>query len=147
MLTPTIPTTVGPRAQLGDSDEAVLRFAVTTRRPDRDVHPGDRAWWLATEERLEIRHELRASACSRSHRVRGTRHPAAPPAETRRGRPRAGSRGHERGQISSRRVRSQWAMTGKSPTRERTAQSRRPRSHSHCPKVQVSCSEHIVRGF
>lgn len=61
MLNPTIPTTLEPRAPLADSDEAVLAFAVTTRRPDRDVHPGDRAWWLATEERLEIRHELRAS--------------------------------------------------------------------------------------
>ena len=63
--TPTNLTITGARAQLADSDEAVLRFAVTTRRPDRDVHPGDGAWWLATEKRLEIRHELRASACSR----------------------------------------------------------------------------------
>ena len=46
------------RAQIADTDEAVLLFAVTTRQPDRDVHPGDLAWWIAREERLEIRAEL-----------------------------------------------------------------------------------------
>jgi hypothetical protein len=59
MLNPINPAE-NPRVQLADTDEAVLRFAVTTRQPDRDVHPGDRAWWVATEERLEIRRELRA---------------------------------------------------------------------------------------
>ena len=29
--------------------------------PDADVHPADRAWWLAREEQLEIRADLAAS--------------------------------------------------------------------------------------
>jgi hypothetical protein len=49
------------RAQLADTDEAVLEFAVTSREPDRDVHQNDLAWWLAQEERLEIRAELATS--------------------------------------------------------------------------------------
>jgi hypothetical protein len=60
MLNPII-AGASTRAQLADTDEAVLRFAVTTRHPDRDVHPDDLAWWIALEERLEIRSELRAS--------------------------------------------------------------------------------------
>jgi hypothetical protein len=39
-------------AQIADTDEAVLRFAVITRQPDADVHLGDLAWWVAREERL-----------------------------------------------------------------------------------------------
>ena len=46
------------RAQLADSDDAILAFAVTSREPDRDVHQGDVAWWLAQQERIEIRAEL-----------------------------------------------------------------------------------------
>ena len=49
------------RAQLADTDEAILAFAVTSREPDRDVHQNDLAWWLAQEERLEIRAELATS--------------------------------------------------------------------------------------
>jgi hypothetical protein len=56
MLNPT--TASSTRAQLADTDEAIIAFAVTSREPDRDVHPGDLAWWLAQEERLEIRDEL-----------------------------------------------------------------------------------------
>ncbi len=48
------------RAQLADTDEAILAFAVTFREPDRDVHQNDLAWWLAQQERLEIRSELAA---------------------------------------------------------------------------------------
>ena len=51
MLNPTA-TGRDTRAQIADTDEAILRFAVTTRQPDRDVHPSDLAWWLAREERL-----------------------------------------------------------------------------------------------
>lgn len=56
MLNPN--TATSTRAQLADSDEAILAFAVTFREPDRDVHPGNLAWWLAQEERIEIRDEL-----------------------------------------------------------------------------------------
>ena len=35
--------------------------AVTRREPDRDVAPGDLAWWLERQETLEIRGELAAS--------------------------------------------------------------------------------------
>jgi hypothetical protein len=56
MLTPT--TAAATRAQLADTDEAIIAFAVTFREPDRDVPPGDLAWWLAQEERLETRAEL-----------------------------------------------------------------------------------------
>lgn len=59
MLNPIIPSAT-TRAQIADTDEAVLLFAVTTRQPHRDVHPGDLAWWIALEERLEIRAELAA---------------------------------------------------------------------------------------
>ena len=48
------------RAQLADTEEAILAFAVTSREPDRDVHRDDLAWWLAQQERLEIRSELAA---------------------------------------------------------------------------------------
>ena len=60
MLNPTM-TGASTHAQTADSDEAILRFAVTTRTPDRDVHPDDRAWWLALQERCEIRAELSAN--------------------------------------------------------------------------------------
>jgi hypothetical protein len=49
------------RAQIADTEEAILAFAVTFREPDGDVHQNDLAWWLAQEERLEIRSELAAS--------------------------------------------------------------------------------------
>jgi hypothetical protein len=53
------PTPASPmRAQLADTEEAILAFAVTSREPDRDVHAGDLAWWLAQQERIEIRVEL-----------------------------------------------------------------------------------------
>jgi hypothetical protein len=42
------------------SEEAVRR-AVTSRQPDSDVHQDDIAWWLALQERIEIRAELAAS--------------------------------------------------------------------------------------
>jgi hypothetical protein len=51
-------TTEAMRAQLADTEEAVLAFAVTLREPDSDVHHGDLAWWLARQERLETRDEL-----------------------------------------------------------------------------------------
>ena len=48
------------RAQIAATDEAILAFAVTSREPDRDV-PGDElAWWLAQQERAEIRAALAA---------------------------------------------------------------------------------------
>lgn len=46
------------RAQLADTDEAILAYAVTACKPDRDVHQDDLAWWLAQQERSEIRTEL-----------------------------------------------------------------------------------------
>lgn len=49
------------RDQLADTEEAILAFAVTTHEPDRDVCRDDLAWWLAQQERLEIRSELAAS--------------------------------------------------------------------------------------
>ena len=55
------PTATATRAQLADTEEAVLAFAVTFREPDRDVHQNDLSWWLAEEERLEIRAELATS--------------------------------------------------------------------------------------
>ena len=54
-------TATSTRAQLADTEEAILAFAVTFREPDRDVHQHDLAWWLAQEERLEIRAELATS--------------------------------------------------------------------------------------
>jgi hypothetical protein len=54
-------TATSTRVQLADTDEAVIAFAVTSREPDRDVHQHDLAWWLAQEERLEIRSELAAN--------------------------------------------------------------------------------------
>jgi hypothetical protein len=59
MLTPS--TGASTRAQLADTDEAIIAFAVTFREPDRDVHRHDLAWWLAQEERMEIRAELATS--------------------------------------------------------------------------------------
>lgn len=58
---PTPITATSTRAQLADTDEAIIAFAVTVREPDRDVHQHDLAWWLAQEERMEIRSELAAS--------------------------------------------------------------------------------------
>jgi len=58
MLTPI--TATSTRAQLADTEAAVLMFAVTSREPDADVHRDDLAWWLARQERLEIRSELAA---------------------------------------------------------------------------------------
>ena len=60
MLNPTDPGAT-TRAQIADTDEAILAFAVTTREPDHEVHPQDWAWWIAREERLEIRADLAAS--------------------------------------------------------------------------------------
>jgi hypothetical protein len=54
-------TATSTRAQLADTEEAILTFAVTSREPDRDVHRNDLAWWLAQEERMEIRAELATS--------------------------------------------------------------------------------------
>ena len=54
-------TAASTRAQLADTEEAILAFAVTFHEPDRDVHQHDLAWWLAQEERMEIRSELAAS--------------------------------------------------------------------------------------
>lgn len=54
-------TATSTRAQLVDTEEAVLAFAVTSREPDRDVHRDDLAWWLAQQERMEIRAELATS--------------------------------------------------------------------------------------
>jgi hypothetical protein len=45
---------------VGGSDEDTVQFAVTSREPDRDVHPGDVPWWLAVQERTEIRTEMAA---------------------------------------------------------------------------------------
>lgn len=59
MLNPI--TSTSTRAQLADTDEAVLAFAVTFREPDAEVCAGDLAWWLAQEERIEIRDELASS--------------------------------------------------------------------------------------
>jgi hypothetical protein len=48
------------RAQVASTDEAVIAFAVTSREPNPDV-PGDElAWWLAQQERAEIRAALTA---------------------------------------------------------------------------------------
>ena len=54
-------TAASARAQLADTEEAILAFAVTSRQPDRDVCEDDLAWWLERQERLEIRSELAAS--------------------------------------------------------------------------------------
>lgn len=59
MLNPVTETST--RAQLADTDEAILSFAVTSREPDREVHRGDLAWWLAQQERMEIRAALATS--------------------------------------------------------------------------------------
>jgi hypothetical protein len=59
MLDPA--TVSSTRAQLADTDEAILAFAVTTREPDRDIDTADLAWWLERQERMEIRAELAAS--------------------------------------------------------------------------------------
>ena len=58
MLNPTI-TGASTHAQIADTDEAILRYAVTTHRPDRDVPRDEVAAWLERQERLEIRAELK----------------------------------------------------------------------------------------
>ena len=58
MRTPV--TTAATRAQLASTDEAVIAFAVTSREPDRDVPTDELAWWLAQQERTEIRAALAA---------------------------------------------------------------------------------------
>jgi hypothetical protein len=45
---------------IGGSREEIIRSAVTTCEPDQHVADGDLAWWLALQERLEIRAELAA---------------------------------------------------------------------------------------
>jgi hypothetical protein len=45
---------------VGGSPEEILQTALTAREPDRDVADDDLAWWLALQERLEIRAELTA---------------------------------------------------------------------------------------
>lgn len=42
------------------TSEETIRLAVTSRQPDGDVHEDDIAWWLALQERIEIRAELAA---------------------------------------------------------------------------------------
>ncbi|MEA2312234.1 MAG: hypothetical protein QOE28_2202 [Solirubrobacteraceae bacterium] len=49
------------REQLADTEQAILAFAVTVAEPGRDVPHAELAWWLARQERLEIRGELAAS--------------------------------------------------------------------------------------
>jgi hypothetical protein len=44
----------------GDTGAEVVRVALTSREPDGDVHQDDIAWWLALQERIEIRAELAA---------------------------------------------------------------------------------------
>jgi hypothetical protein len=61
MLNPSPITGASTRAQLADTEEAILAFAVTSREPDRDVHDDDRAWWLERQERHEICSELAAN--------------------------------------------------------------------------------------
>jgi hypothetical protein len=60
MLNPIL-TGASTHAQIADTDEAILRFAVTTRQPDREVPREEIAAWLKRQERLEIRAELAAS--------------------------------------------------------------------------------------
>jgi hypothetical protein len=45
---------------VGGTSEEIIRLAVTSRQPDRDVPQDDVAWWLALQERIEIRTELAA---------------------------------------------------------------------------------------
>jgi hypothetical protein len=52
--------TTATHAQLAATDEAVIAFAVTSREPDRDVPADELAWWLAQQERAEIRAALAA---------------------------------------------------------------------------------------
>jgi hypothetical protein len=58
MLNPV--TATSTRAQLADTESAILAFAVTSREPDADVPRDELAHWLALQERAEIRSELRA---------------------------------------------------------------------------------------
>ena len=61
MQTITLAPAAGMREQLADTEQAILAFAVTAREPDHDVPQRELAWWLARQERLEIRGELAAS--------------------------------------------------------------------------------------
>jgi hypothetical protein len=45
---------------MGGSPEKIIQSALTKREPDRHVAHEDLAWWLALQERLEIRAELTA---------------------------------------------------------------------------------------
>jgi hypothetical protein len=45
---------------LDGTSEEIIRLAVVNREPDREVHQDDLAWWLALQERIEIRTELAA---------------------------------------------------------------------------------------
>jgi hypothetical protein len=45
---------------IGGSPEEIIQTALTTREPDQHVAREDLAWWLALQERLEIRAELTA---------------------------------------------------------------------------------------
>jgi len=45
---------------VGGASEEIIRLAVVSRQPDHDVHQDDVAWWLALQERIEIRAELAA---------------------------------------------------------------------------------------
>ncbi|MGH2949260.1 MAG: hypothetical protein ACRDPC_23900 [Solirubrobacteraceae bacterium] len=56
MLNPD-PVTTTP---LDESRQEVIQHAVTSREPDRDVADEDLAFWLALQERLEIRADLAA---------------------------------------------------------------------------------------
>jgi len=49
------------RGLIGGSDDEIVRLAVTSSWPDGDVHPADVPWWLAVQERSEIRDELAES--------------------------------------------------------------------------------------
>jgi hypothetical protein len=51
--TATVTTTLVP-----DGTEEIIRSAVTSREPDEHVAAEDIAWWLALQERLEIRADL-----------------------------------------------------------------------------------------
>jgi hypothetical protein len=53
------PVAVTSTVVAGTSEE-IIRLAVVSREPDRDVHQDDLAWWLALQERIEIRTELAA---------------------------------------------------------------------------------------
>jgi hypothetical protein len=55
------PTTPAARAYEHDALAAILAFAVTDREPDPDIADRELAWWLARQERAEVRAELAAA--------------------------------------------------------------------------------------